>query len=102
MIGADEGKNFIHISIISIVEILYLAERFRIPIDLEFTRSKIQTSSSYQIIDLDIEIVNTARFLKNLELHDRLIVATAKYLDVPILTSDMQIAALSAVEVIWL
>lgn len=101
LLDADNGKNKILISIISMVEILYLSERNRIPLNLEEMRSKLLHLDNYEIVDLDLEIVETARKVKGLELHDRLIVSTALSLNVPILTSDKIISASGKIDVIW-
>ena len=58
---ADNGKNKILISIISMVEILYLSERNRIPLNLEEARRKLLHLDNYEIVDLDLDIVETAR-----------------------------------------
>lgn len=99
--AADRGKNIIYISIISMVEIMYLSEGHKIPVDFKTTRDKILKSDNYQIIDLDMEIVKVAKGIKELELHDRLIVATAKYLKIPILTCDGSIQNSDAIKIIW-
>ena len=40
--------------------------------------------------------------IKNLpELHDKIIVATAQYLDVPLITKDKTLRRLSYIETIW-
>lgn len=101
LLDADNGKNKILISIISMVEILYLSERNRIPLNLEEMRSKLLHLDNYEIVDLDLEIVETARNVKGLELHDRLIVSTALSLNVPILTSDQIIRDSGRIDVIW-
>lgn len=98
---ADKGKNTIFISIISIVEILYLSERNKIILDMEDVRYKLLPLDNYKIVDLDFDIVETAKNLQGLELHDRLIVATALFLDVPMLTSDQVIRDSEQVSVIW-
>ena len=85
----------------SLIEILYLSERRRIPIDLDKLRTELGEQSNYRIIDLDPAIVNTAQSVHGLELHDRLIVATAKHLGLPILTSDAGIKDKGGMEVIW-
>lgn len=99
----DRGENIIYISIISMVEIMYLSEGNRIGIDLEAIGNRINQSDNYQIIDLNMDIVDTASApeMKELELHDRLIVATAKYLNIPILTTDAIIKNSDLIEVIW-
>jgi PIN domain nuclease of toxin-antitoxin system len=98
---ADRGKNKILISIISMVEILYLSERNRIPLNLEEARRRFLRLDNYDIVDLDLGIVEIARTVRGLELHDRLIVATALSLNAPILTSDQVIRDYGQVEVIW-
>lgn len=99
---ADNGKNKILISIISMVEILYLSERNRIPLNLEEVKRKLLHLDNYEIIDLDLDIVETAKTVQGLELHDRLIVSTALSLNVPVLTSDQIITDSGQVDVIWI
>lgn len=99
--GADKGEYLIYISVISIVEIMYLAESKRIPVNLEDVIKTIRNSDNYYIVDISVGIVEIAKTIKGLELHDRLIVATAKYLDHPILSCDKAISCLKEVEVIW-
>ena len=99
--AADQGEHIIYISIISMVEVMYLAEGNRIPADFRAIKSKIIKSDNYQVIDLDMEIVETAKEIKELELHDRLIVATGKYLKIPILTCDKSIQESTAIRSIW-
>ena len=98
---ADSGKSAIWISIISIVEILYLSERNKIPLDFEDVRHKLLPLDNFRIVDLDFDIVETANTVQGLELHDRLIVSTSLYLNVPILTSDQIIKDSGQVDVIW-
>ena len=99
--AADRGENLIYISIISMVEIMYLTEGNKIPVDFNKIKKKIFEADNYQILDLTMEIVETARGVKNLELHDRLIVATGKHLNIPILTSDEAILKSGSLAVIW-
>ena len=98
---ADYGKNTILISIISIVEILYLSERNKIPLDFEEVRRKLLYLDNYRIVDLDFDVVETAKAVQGMELHDRLIVSAALSLNVPILTSDALIRNSGIVHVIW-
>ena len=98
---ADNGKNKILISIISMVEILYLSERNRIPLNLEEVKRKLLHLDNYEILDLDLDIVETAKAVQGLEVHDRLIVSTALSLNVPVLTSDQIISDSGQVDVIW-
>lgn len=83
------------------VEIMYLAEGNRIPVDFRTIKNKIIKSDNYHIIDLDMEIVETAKEIRELELHDQLIVATGEYLKIPILTCDRSIQESNAIRTIW-
>ena len=98
---ADKGQDTILISIVSMIEIMYLSERNKIPLDLKKTKHKLRGLDNYGIVDLDLDIVETATTLQGLELHDRLIVASALSLNVPILTSDQVIKNAGMIDVIW-
>ena len=98
---ADHGRTTILISIISLVEILYLSERHKIPLDFDVMKSQLQHLDNYKVIDLDLDIVETAKNVQGLELHDRLIVASALSLQVPILTCDQVIQKTNFVTTIW-
>lgn len=97
----EEGKNHLYISVISIVEIMYLSEKRRIKINLTETLNIINNSANYSIIDLTPHIVMIAKNIKFPELHDRLIIATAKFLEIPILTSDKEICKIDGIKAIW-
>ena len=98
---ADNGQHTIMISIISLVEILYLAERHKIPLDFDVVKFQLRHLDNYKIIDLDLDIVETAKHVQGLELHDRLIVASALSLQVPMLTCDQVIQDAGLVTTIW-
>ncbi len=98
---ADKGENTIFVSIISMVEILYLSERNRIPLNFGEIKIKLLQLDNYGIIELDLDIVEAAKSVQGLELHDRLIVSTALSMNIPILTSDKMIEESGVVSVIW-
>lgn len=56
---------------------------------------------NFCITPLDLDILKVAANIGNLEIHDRLIVATALYFDVPLITKDKQITESGIVTVIW-
>ena len=67
---------------------LYLFEKHRIDIGLLQTEDLLK-SQNYQLDPLIMEILKTASEITDIpELHDRLIAATARYLDIPIITND--------------
>ncbi len=97
----DKGEGDLIISIITFVEILYLAEKKRIKVDFDKLGKTISKLDNYKIIDLNLNIVRNAQELSGLELHDRLIVSTARLHNAPILTSDKEIKAYPGIDVIW-
>ena len=89
------------ISVVSLMEILYLSEKHRISISLKETLKRMESSSLYMVVDLTPEILLVAETIDFAELHDRLILATAKWLDVPVISSDSKFFMVEEVEVIW-
>ena len=83
------------------VEILYLSEKNRIPLDFSDAKNRLRNADNYKVIDLDLDIVEASKTIQGLELHDRLIVVAALFLNVPILTSDQMIKDADVVSVIW-
>jgi len=79
-------------------EILYLFEKSRIPVSI-FDIENLLESRNYQFEPLSFGIIKTASKIIDIpELHDRLIAATARHLDVPIITNDPEIQKSSFVE----
>jgi len=99
--ATEMGKHHLYISTISLVEIMYLSEKNRIMINLGETLKLIHSSINYSIVDLKSDIIQIAEYIQVPDIFDRLIVATAKYLDIPILTSDKMITDKRIVDVIW-
>ena len=75
---AEDGKHVLLLSVVSLFEIMYLAEKNRIAISLPNTLSLIYQKPCYQVAGLSAVIFVAASKIKFYELHDRLILATAK------------------------
>jgi predicted nucleic acid-binding protein len=87
-LDADQGENVIIIPAIVLMEVLYLFEKNRIQVDL-FQAEELMQSENYHFEPLGLEILKVASKITDIpELHDRLIAATARYLDLPIITND--------------
>lgn len=99
---ADSGQHRVFMSAVTLMEILYLSEKRRIPINLESVRNLLLNRDNYRIAPVDMEVVTTAAQIDDVpELHDRLIVATATWLGVAILTNDPVILASKHAATIW-
>ncbi len=99
--GVERGQHHCYVSTISLVEILYLSEKNRIPIHLGEALEKLNNSENYSIVDLTPEIVGVAEQIQFPDIFDRLIMATAQYLGIPVLTSDQDMTSNNVVETIW-
>jgi len=99
--GVERGENYLFLSSISLVEILYLSEKKRIGIDLENSLRKMKGSRNYSVVDLTSNIISLAAGIRYPEIFDRLIISTAQYLGVPLITSDQGIKESGFVETIW-
>ena len=97
----EQQHNHFYISIISLMEILYLSEKRRINVNLDETLTITESSSLYSIVNLTPEILKIAETTIFDELHDRLILSTAKWLQIPIISSDKMLTNVKGVEVIW-
>jgi predicted nucleic acid-binding protein len=91
--AADQGEGAIIIPAVVLMEVLYLFEKNRIPVGLLHTEDLME-SDNYQFEPLSLEILKTGSEITDIpELHDRLIAATARHLDLPIITNDPDICA---------
>ncbi len=95
------GSDLMLISVVSLVEILYLSEKNRISVDLGETLEMLEASECYSVVDLNTEILKVTEALEFRELHDRLILATAKWLGAPVLSSDREFREVEGIRVVW-
>ncbi len=99
-LSADKAESTIIIPAIVLMEVLYLFEKNRIDISL-FQTEDLLRSQNYQFEPLSLEILKTASEITDIpELHDRLITATARYLDLPLITNDPVIRASEFVDIL--
>lgn len=102
--AAQEGER-IGFSSISLVEMVYLIERSRIPAE-SLSRLAAAITSPRSVlteIPLDIEIVRVLTRIDSTqipEMPDRIIAATAAYLRVPLISRDTRIQS-SGLQTIW-
>ena len=86
----DDGEIQLGVSVVSLMEVLYLSEKQRITIDLGRTLEAIGASGRYSVVDLTADILLAAETIDFPELHDRLILASAKWMEIPVISSDQK------------
>jgi PIN domain nuclease of toxin-antitoxin system len=96
----------VYISAISIIEIIFLVEKRRLPlIALERLLTELNNyNSRLTLVPVDLNIAQTMQQIDRQivpEMPDRIIAATALYLGLPLVTRDLKIQALSNIQTIW-
>jgi len=98
----EKGDNIIFIPAIVIAETLSIFDKKRISFDFKKLFKKINDRENFIIIALDYQILQKMIDLKDVpELHDKIIVSTAKYLNLPIITKDEFLHNIPNVKTIW-
>lgn len=100
--GCEDGTAVIFIPTIVIAEALSIFDKKRLNFNFKQLFAKITKSENYVIIPLDLPILQKMFELRDIpELHDKIIVSTAKYLDVPLITKDTILKKLPSPKTIW-
>jgi predicted nucleic acid-binding protein len=103
---ADTGQAEIFIPSIVVVEVVYLAERQRVPggqID-RIVGLPSAPGSHYHLAALDADVIQAMRRVpRDLvpDMPDRIIAATALQLGLPLLTRDRRISQVVTIESVW-
>jgi PIN domain nuclease of toxin-antitoxin system len=85
-----------------LAEILYIVKRGKIGLTFGETLQKIDNLANFQVVPLDTAVLTVADQLNvNLEMHDLLIVATARFYEASLITKDEEIQKTGLVTVIW-
>lgn len=86
---------------IVLAEALDIAEKGRVELDFNKMYHLIQTEPEFEIVGFGIEIFKEAMTLKEIkEIHDRIIVATARFYETGILTKDRIIARSGEIKIL--
>lgn len=98
----EKGSAKLFIPAVVLAEIGYLAERKRIEVTLSDINKIIKKFENIKIISLSQDIIYNAFEINDIpELHDRLISATARFMDLALITNDKVISDSKFVKTIW-
>ena len=96
----EEGR--IIIPVVVLAEIMFIAKKGRITLTFDETLKKIEEYDNFDIAPLDTEILREANKIElNMEMHDKLIVATALYFAAAVITKDDEIKESGLCKTIW-
>jgi PIN domain nuclease of toxin-antitoxin system len=98
----EAGQNIIFIPSIVLAEAISIFEKRRISFDFRKLFKRIEESGNFVVVPLDYTILQKMLDLKDIqELHDKIIVATTRYLNAPLVTKDRVIQSLSYIKTVW-
>lgn len=87
---------------IVLAEIIFIAKKGRITLTFEQTLGRIEEYENFDIAALDAEILKVLDKIEaDMEMHDKLIVATSLYFKTALITRDKRIKEARIVSTIW-
>lgn len=95
-----EDSYTVYLPIIVLMEVLYLIEKGRVNLSFHKLLLNLEESVNYEIVPFDTRLLKIAETIKGLEVHDRLILATAILTGSPLITNDKEIHA-KGIKVVW-
>lgn len=97
-----KGEITIFIPSIVVAEALSVFDKKRISFNFKKLFKQMNDSENFVLVALDYPILQKMVDLKDIpELHDKIIVSTAMYLNLPIITKDKHLQTLSYIKTIW-
>lgn len=97
----DQGLSIGLVPTIVLAELMHISERGRIILDFAQAIARLQDGRNFGIVSLDLGILIRMRNLTMLELHDRIIVATALSFGAGLISQDETVRNSGIVECIW-
>lgn len=99
---ASEGEGTVFVPAVVLAEIMFIARKGRITLSFESTIKRIEGSENFEIAPLSAEILKTADKIEaDLEMHDKLIAATALFHHAVSITKDDTLHKSGVVLTVW-
>ena len=100
--AVETGAAVIYVPAMVLAEILYLAEKRRISASLSTVADYMRKYPACKEYSMTFSVVESAGQITDIpELHDRLIAATARFLELELITNDPVIATSQFVRTRW-
>lgn len=96
----QEGKIFVPAVVLA--EIMFIARKGRITLTFEETLERIEGYENFDVAPLEVEVLKIANKIElNMEMHDRLIVATSLHFNAALITKDRFLRDSGLCATIW-
>ncbi len=100
--SAETAATIIYIPAMVFAEILYLSEKKRITATLTDALDLVKTSPNFRELPMNGDVIKTAAQIADIpELHDRIISASARFLNLELITNDAKIQNSNFVRTVW-
>ena len=99
--SSEKGEVIVFVQTMVLAECFYLIKNNKISLDFEELLKRIENNQNMITVSFNIEILKLFADTHLKEIHDQIIVATAKHLGAALLTKDEEIKNSKEVEVIW-
>lgn len=95
-------EGLIIVPSVVLAEIMYIAKKGKVTLTFKETIKKIEEHDNFDVAPLDTDILKVADKIEaDIEMHDRLIVATALYFKAPLITKDERIKESKICSTLW-
>ena len=95
-------EGLIIVPSIVLAEIIYIAKKGKITVTFEQTLKKVEDYENFEIVALDVDVLIVVDKIEaDLEMHDKIIVATALHSKATLITKDKPIKEAGIVSTIW-
>ncbi len=95
-------KGVLIIPAVVLAEIIFISKKGKITLSFEDTLKKVEEYDNFDIATLDVDILKEANNIESdMEMHDKLIVATALYFKGVLITRDKKIKESAIISTIW-
>ena len=96
----DSGE--VIVPAVVLAELMYIAEKGRVALSFGETLEEMERCQNFVLLPLDLDVLRaTEQVRADLEMHDRIIVATARMMGAPLITRDQEIMDSGVVETMW-
>jgi predicted nucleic acid-binding protein len=100
--SAENASTIVHIPAMVFAEILYLSEKKRISATLTDALDLTANFPNFKELPISGDIIETAAQIADIpELHDRIISASARFMNLELITNDAKIQNSNFVQTIW-